>query len=782
MRSSPSSRLRPLSPLLLSLALGCSSAPEDLESPESLAAAAQPLKAFSGALPPGLEPSLVKDIQVGGDPTRTSFQKGSWKSQPTPVATSTAVYFTAQDESTGVEFWRTDGTPEGTRLIRDIRPGPDAYVYRELAVAGDTVYLVVSEPTGDTLWKSDGTPEGTVQVRTAQGATLRANDLVACNGQVFFHTDDGTRSRFWKSDGTPEGTVLLTTSLTYNYRTPSYQPAQRICAEGTVFFMGTAGNYTTELWKSNGTVSGTVRLQSVGYLGFGASSNYFAAVGSRVFFNTFSYSGNPLWTSDGTPEGTRPLPNIPRAPSAMAAVGGRLFFTLFNWGTGTALWSSDGTAEGTRKYLDMGLAYPPANPLTLSVAGDTVLLGDTGRLYTSDGTAEGTAFLKNLNLVSSNLYSPQSAVLPDGRLLFSAYEISGARPWVSDGTGSGTVELRGAEGQRLLAPGNITRLGDRVLLWADDGVHGAEPWVTDGTPEGTRLVRDIFRDDSARPLGLTDVEGTLFFTAFDAAHGRELWKTDGTAEGTVLVKELGTLSHHQPLKLTRVGSSLFFFTEFSGLSLWKSDGTEAGTVLLRELGRNLYSYQTRTAVVGSTFFFTTSTPTLGTELWKSDGTAKGTELVVDLTPGTRSTFPLTEWYNPRASLLYGTKSGLYFAANDGVHGLEPWTSDGTARGTVLLRDVVPGLAGSVAELAGFVPVGPQGGVAFTASNGVNGLELWMTDGTPAGTRQVADVAEGAMSASPQLLTVSGPRLFFVADEGVHGRELWSVKQAAFKSR
>jgi ELWxxDGT repeat protein len=128
--------------------------------------------------------------------------------------------------------------------------------------------------------------------------------------------------------------------------------------------------------------------------------------------------------------------------------------------------------------------------------------------------------------------------------------------------------------------------------------------------------------------------------------------------------------------------------------------------------------------------------------------------------------------------------------DDGVHGGEPWKSDGTAEGTVLLRDVMPGPLGSgvskatfmPASKAAFVPVGTQGAIAFAAAGGVQGLELWMTDGTPEGTRLVADVAEGAMSASPSLLTVSGPRLFFVADEGVHGRELWSVKQAAFQSR
>ncbi len=920
----PTSHLRPLSPLLLSLAIGCSGAPEELEGAESLAARAQALGPSADALPPGLAASLVSDIQLGGDPTRPPSQRGSWKSQPAPVSTGSAVYFTAFEESTGVELWKTDGTPEGTRLVRDLRPGPDGSFFSELVAVGDSVYFTA----GNTLWKSDGTAEGTVEVRTSQGSTLQADDLVACNGRVFFHTlDYDTYQAFlWKSDGTPEGTVPLTSALMYRM---GDSRAQASCAEGTLFFVGdTDYGSSTELWKSDGTVGGTVRLETVGMLGWG-STNLFATVGSRVFLNTFSYS-ELFWTSDGTPAGTWYVYNIANwVPSNLHSLGDKAFFTVAGW-WGNSLWTSDGTLGGTQQFLDLPVADPPALPLGISVTGDTVLFSDAGRLYKSDGTAEGTVFLQNLHLWTQSLQAPTSATLLDGRVLFSAADHTGPRAWVSDGTPSGTTELHTAQGQRLLNAGNFTRLGDRVLFWADDGVHGAEPWSTDGTPEGTRLLRDIFRDDSSLPRDLTDVEGTLFFTAQDATHGRELWKTDGTAEGTALVKDFGQYNYQQPRKMTRVGNALFFFNEVSGLTLWKSDGTEAGTVLLRDLGRLAYTYQPRTAAVGSTFFFTAPAPGLGIELWKSDGTAEGTVLVKDLRPGsnttgpekltavgdllffiandgthgdelwksdgtaegtvlvkdlrpgaassmdalslrqlyavgntlfftanngvhgeelwktdgtaegtvlvedlrpgaqtsapadltqvegvlyftaddglhgrelwksdgtpegtvlvkdllagTRSTFPDVVWYAPRSSLLYGTDKGLYFAANDGVHGLEPWKSDGTASGTALLRDVLPGPADSGVERAGFVSVGPHGAVAFAASNGVNGLELWMTDGTPAGTRLVADVAEGAMSASPLFLTVSGPRLFFVADEGVHGRELWSVKQAAFKKR
>ena len=77
-------------------------------------------------------------------------------------------------------------------------------------------------------------------------------------------------------------------------------------------------------------------------------------------------------------------------------------------------------------------------------------------------------------------------------------------------------------------------------------------------------------------------------------------------------------------------------------------------------------------------------------------------------------------------------------------------------------------------------VGEHGAFAFVAPDPAGGLELWRSDGTTGGTWPLYDIAPGAPGSSPSLLTVSGSRLFFVADEGEHGRELWSVKHAAFQ--
>ena len=76
---------------------------------------------------------------------------------------------------------------------------------------------------------------------------------------------------------------------------------------------------------------------------------------------------------------------------------------------------------------------------------------------------------------------------------------------------------------------------------------------------------------------------------------------------------------------------------------------------------------------------------------------------------------------------------LFFAASDGASGAELWKSDGTAAGTVLVKDIHPGSMGSVPyQLTVFGDA-----VYFTATDGTTGRELWKSDGTAAGTQRVS---------------------------------------------
>ncbi|MBR9970880.1 ELWxxDGT repeat protein [Magnetospirillum sulfuroxidans] len=84
-------------------------------------------------------------------------------------------------------------------------------------------------------------------------------------------------------------------------------------------------------------------------------------------------------------------------------------------------------------------------------------------------------------------------------------------------------------------------------------------------------------------------------------------------------------------------------------------------------------------------FFAATDGTNGTELWKSDGTAVGTVMVKDINPGSSSSSP---------NHLTNVNGTLYFSATDGTNGTELWKSDGTAVGTVMVKDIRTGTVGS----------------------------------------------------------------------------------------
>jgi len=168
-----------------------------------------------------------------------------------------------------------------------------------------------------------------------------------------------------------------------------------------------------------------------------------------------------------------------------------------------------------------------------------------------------------------------------------------------------------------------------------------------------------------------------------------------------------------------------------------------------------------TAVIGSTIYFAANTAAFGTELWKSDGTAAGTMLVRDIFVGVSSSVPT----NFRV-----IDSTLYFSANGGTTGTELWKSDGTTAGTVLVKDIFSGTPSSFpANLTNVA-----GTLFFTASDSTaNGTELWKSDGTNAGTVLVLNInANANAGSSPTNLTAVGSTLFLSANDGVNGVELW----------
>jgi ELWxxDGT repeat protein len=441
--------------------------------------------------------------------------------------------------------------------------------------------------------------------------------------------------------------------------------------------------------------------------------------------------------------------------------GGQIFFAATNEETGRELWISDGTAEGTQLLVDINPGTDSnGNPSDSYASNFTEFGGQLffsandgeagNELWVTDGTAEGTQLLLDLNPGRSDYGIPDGSYASDfievgGQLFFTANDgETGNELWISDGTAEGTQLLldvnpsTNSNGNPSSSYArNFTELDGQLLFTANDGQTGEELWISDGTAEGTQLLLDINpRTDSydnpysSYARNFTEFDGQLFFTADDGETGRELWVSDGTTEGTQLLLDIN--SRTDPYGNT-YSSNAFDFTEFAGQLFFNADDGETGN-----------------------------------ELWVTDGTAAGTQLLVDINPGTDSDG------NPSGSSVSDlTEVGgqLFFVANDGETGNELWISDGTAEGTQLLKDITP-VDGGYDNYApsNFTAAGDL--LFFTANDGFNGQELWVSDGTAEGTQLFQDINPGINGSNPSQLTVVGDQLFFTADDGTTGRELW----------
>jgi ELWxxDGT repeat protein len=435
-------------------------------------------------------------------------------------------------------------------------------------------------------------------------------------------------------------------------------------------------------------------------------------------------------------------------PQQMVNVNGVIFFIANDGSTGYELWKSDGTSGGT------------------------VLVKDI-RPGPGSGFYASPIFPENPPLINVN-----------GTLFFVANDgTNGYELWKSDGTSSGTVLVRDINPGTGSAFGWwwpntwFTNVNGTLYFVANDGTTGLELWKSDGTSTGTRLVRNINPGgNSSYPRYLTNVSGTLFFSADDGTKGHELWKSDGTPGGTVLVRDIWPASGHSyPRHLANVNGTLFFAADdgTNGWELWKSNGTSTGTVLVKDIRPgppwDPHSHPYSLTNVGGRLFFIADNGTNGRELWISDGTSTGTVLLKDINQGAGHAFGTLNAPLPSFTNVNGT---LFFIADDGLYGFELWKSDGTAGGTVRVKDINPGANWAFSNASPPSLTNVRGTLFFAADDGTNGRELWKSNGTDAGTVLVRDIRPGANSSNPQWLAEAGGLLFFQANDGTSGAELW----------
>ena len=298
---------------------------------------------------------------------------------------------------------------------------------------------------------------------------------------------------------------------------------------------------------------------------------------------------------------------------------------------------------------------------------------------------------------------------------------------------------------------DFVRLGDAVLFAADDGEHGAELWRSDGTDGGDDaggMTSPSARTAAAR-ISSRAVGDVLFFAANEGFFGDELWRTDASGR-TFPLRDINPDGGSDPQLLTPYGAQVAFTADDGehGVELWMSDGTAPGTRLVRDIN------PTGSAFPPPHVFFMVAVrrhALLHGRRRRARNRAvaqrrhRGRDRAGARHPSGGRRFVPAVPASPSATASTSI-------ADDGVHGLELWHSDGTEAGTAMIADINPNGGAFGTETFFFSFGGARRRALLRRDDGQSGVELWRSDGSAAGTTRVADINPGPDGSFPAFLT------------------------------
>jgi ELWxxDGT repeat protein len=704
------------------------------------------------------KPFLLADInsgeltQAGSNPFGGYYDKSS-------APLGAGLVFSASDRLHGQELWYTDGTTEGTRLVKDILPGSRGSSPEWMVSLGDVVLFgAKTDEIGAELWRTDGTESGTYVITDLYpGSGEGPGRGIVAGGKAYF----SMYGKLYQTDGTAEGTIELI---------DLHSTISNIVAVGDrVYFTARVDEGPSDLWFTDGTAATTQSVSNAGK----DIQGMFAVGDQLIFFPTATAIGTEPWVTDGTTAGTYLLKDVTpgfestriELTSYSAVGGGKLYFRANDGVHGVELWESDGTIDGTKLSADINPGSASSNPTWITGIDSGVLFfasAGGNRIYFR--TTEELIVLPAMNDFSSAIGLGSRAYFQGG---------TGGQVWSTDGTINGTIQV--ATGTQYYPLQGAAFGPGKALLRLSDTVHGEEPWITDNTPAGTAMLRDISTGTGdSNPSVLTSIGDGVVFVATDGSSGRELWSVPSAgAPGMVLDLNPGPASAIIG-DIDGFGDRAIFWPTTAGVGYepWITDGTTAGTNLVLNVepgntnswvnaGGNL---PVMISGEGKFYYINAgaSNPATFNELVASDGTAADTRvLTINSRPST-------------GGLLNGINGAtlgetLLFAGEGANSGAELWRSDGTVAGTFMLKEFISGSTGGLTiREQTFISIGSK--VLFAADDGQKGSELWVTDGTLGGTTLVKDIRFGSGSSSPQPICRVGDRAIFIAQGPT--KQLW----------
>ena len=411
------------------------------------------------------------------------------------------------------------------QLLKDINAGATGSFPNYMIQFSSTQFLFFAiQNNAAALWITDGTPQGTRQVKLFGSGTAGAYiSLTKLNGtQAIFTAGYGnTNEEVWVTDGTTNGTILL---YTFN---PGilHGPAPQIgpVVNGNAFLKAMVGSSDQtdvwQLWKTDGTISGTTMLaDSIDAHAFAETDfSMSTVVNDVVVFYGFNpkTSNYQLWRSDATKSGTYLLKNFGTTAfeiSKMIALNNMALLAGFDNTHGDELWRSDGTVNGTKLLKDIIPGSQGSNPVYFTSLGQKVFFktdGDT-KLWSTNGTANSTKLVPGIDQQAT---IATIAGVASGKLYFIAWDASNeVQLYRTKGNVSSTIQLTDDADDIFSISGSIAEVNGNTYFTAitlRNGKITVSLYQSNGTNSGTTDIYDAVVNDNITDL--VAANGSLYF-------------------------------------------------------------------------------------------------------------------------------------------------------------------------------------------------------------------------------------------------------------------------------
>ncbi|MEC8076903.1 MAG: FG-GAP-like repeat-containing protein, partial [Candidatus Thermoplasmatota archaeon] len=342
------------------------------------------LHSYDGSSEPVIVKNINEDDSGSGDGISDQLRNNPavW-----PISVNDEfVLFGAQNESDNVELWRSDGTEDGTYMVKEIDEYGSSRPAYFFPLDEDRV-LFSAQPAGGgfELWISDGTEAGTNAVGTAysDGNSFvshftRHNDIVYFVGSVGGTGSD--KKALWRTDGTADGTYRLTNASNDSSCTVNCIDVQSpgIPLGDILIFEGHSIEYGEEFYKYNPATNETSLVVDMEPGSDDSQISTKFIVGTDLFFTKYNDTTyeTKMYKTDGTAEGTSEFfstsegASLIRVPPTQGQfhfesylpnfedIG--LFIAPRESGGGREVWVTDGTIDGTYQLTDI---YPDGKAL-----------------------------------------------------------------------------------------------------------------------------------------------------------------------------------------------------------------------------------------------------------------------------------------------------------------------------------------------------------------------------------------------------------------------------------